>query len=116
MPKPLWRRFLYGYLAATVILWSFMVVTQFCFEWQNAHQIPNMGLRDACIPMWFLSSAGVIVLQLACLATLAFPPRFIRDDLTARSRIAVAVFAVIVLLTNPWTTILFVVMRGGTLG
>jgi hypothetical protein len=31
-------------------------------------------------------------------------------------RVAVALFAVIVLLTNPWTEILFVVMRGGTLG
>jgi hypothetical protein len=92
-----------------------MVVTQFCFEWQNAHQIPDMGLRDGCIAIWFVSSFGVIVLQLACIATMAFPPRFIRDDLTSRIRIAVGVFAVIVLLTNPWTAILFIVMSGGTL-
>jgi len=93
-----------------------MVVTQFCFEWQNTHQIPNMGLRDVCIAIWSVSSVGVVVLQLACIAMMAFPPRFIRDDLTSRMRIAVASFAVIVLLTNPWTAILFVVMRGGTLG
>ena len=110
------RRFLYGYFAATFTLWSVMVVTQFCFEWQNAHQISNMGLRDVCIAIWFVSSFGVIVLQLACIATMAFPPRFIRDDLTSRIRIAVGSFAVIVLLTNPWTAILFIVMRGGTLG
>ena len=110
------RRFLYGYFAATFTLWSVMVVTQFCFEWQNAHQIPNMGLRDVCIAIWSVSSIGVIMLQLACIATMAVPPRFIRDDLGSRIRIAVGLFAVIVLLTNPWTEILFVVTRGGTLG
>ena len=109
------RRFLYGYFAATFTLWSVMVVTQFCFEWQNAHQIPDMGLRDVCIAIWYVSSFGVIVLQLAGIATMAFPPRFIRDDLTSRIRIAVGVFAVIVLLTNPWTVILFILMSGGTL-
>lgn len=93
-----------------------MMVTQFCFEWQNTHQIPNMGLRDVCISIWSVSSWGVIVLQLACIAMMAFPPRFIRDDLTSRIRIAVASFAIIVLLTNPWAAILYVVMRGGTLG
>jgi hypothetical protein len=112
MRKPL----LYGYLAATVTAWCVTVIAQSCFEWQNAHQIPNMGLRDACITTWSVSSVGVIVLQLAGLATMAFPPRFIRDGLTSRTRIAVAVFAVIVLVTSPWTAILFVVMRGGTLG
>ena len=92
-----------------------MVVTQFCFEWQNAHQIPDIGLRDVCIAIWYVSSFGVIVLQLAGIATMAFPPRFIRDDLTSRIRIAVGVFAVIVLLTNPWTVILFILISGGTL-
>jgi hypothetical protein len=63
-----------------------------------------------------VSSVGVIVLQIACIAMMAFPPRLIRDELTLRMRVAVASVAVIVLLTNPWTEILFVVMRGGTLG
>jgi hypothetical protein len=110
------RRFLFGYLAATFTLWCVMMVSQFCYEWQNAHQIPDMRLRDVCIEIWSVSSFGVILLQLACIAMMAFPPRLVRHDLTTRIRIAVASFAVIVLLTNPWTVILFVVMRGGTLG
>ena len=109
------RRFLYGYFAATFTLWSVMVVTQFCFEWQNAHQLPDMGLRDGCIAMWFVSSFGVIGLQLACIGTMVFPPQIVRDDLTSRIRMAVGVCAVIVLLTNPWTAILFILMSGGTL-
>ena len=109
------RRFFYGYFVATFTLWSVMVVTQFCFEWQNAHQSPDMALRDVCISIWYVSSFGVIVLQLACMATMAFPPRFIREGLTSLIRIAVGVFAVIVLLTNPWTVILFILMSGGTL-
>jgi hypothetical protein len=72
-----------------------MAVTQYCFEWQNAHHIPDMPLRDACISMWFLSSFGVIVLQLVC--------------------IVVGSFALVVLLTNPWVLILYIVMSGGTL-
>jgi hypothetical protein len=110
------RRFLVGYFAATFTLWCVMVVSQFCFEWQNGPQIPDMRLRDVCIQIWFVSSCGVILLQLACIAMMAFPPGLVRQDLTSRIRIAVASFAVIVLLTNPWTTILFVIMRGGTLG
>ena len=110
------RRFLYGYFAATFIVWCVMVVTQFCFEWQNTHHTSNMGLRDVCIAIWSVSSFAVIVLQFACIAMLAFPPRFVRDGLTFGIRIAVGSFALIVLLTNPWTAILFVTMRGGTLG
>lgn len=110
------RRFLFGYFAATFTLWCVMVVTQFCFEWQNTHQIPNMRLRDVCVDLWFVGSLGVILLQLACMAVMAFPQRLVRHDLTSRSRIAVASFALIVLLTNPWAAILFVMMRGGTLG
>jgi hypothetical protein len=110
------RRFVYGYFATTFAFWCVMVVTQFGFEWQNTHQIPNMWLRDVCIVIWTVSSFGVIALQLACLAMMAFPPVFIRGGLTSGIRITVAFFAVIVLLTNPWAAILFVVLRGGTLG
>src|SRR5262245_18622525 len=110
------RRFLFGYLAGTFTLWCVMVVTQFCFEWQNTHQIPDMRLRDSCIEIWVVSSFGVILLQLASIAMMAFPPRLVRHDLTSRIRIAVASFAVIVLLTNPWAAILFAIMRGGALG
>lgn len=92
-----------------------MAVTQHCFEWQNAHQIPDMALRDTCISMWSLSSLGVIVLQLACIAMMAFPPQFIRDGLTPSIRLAVGAFALLVLLTNPWALILYIVMSGGTL-
>jgi hypothetical protein len=92
-----------------------MAVTQYCFEWQNAHQIPDMSLRDTCISTWFLSSFGVIVLQLACIAMMAFPPQFIRDGLTPHIRFAVGAFALLVLLTNPWVFILYIVMSGGTL-
>ena len=77
--------------------------------------IPNMGRRDVCLAIWTVSSVGVVVLQLGCIAMMAFPLRFLRDDLTSRMRMAVASFAVIVLLTNPWTAILFVVMRGRAL-
>jgi hypothetical protein len=93
-----------------------MFGAQQCWEWQNIHQIPNIGLRDTCLATWSVSSVGVIVLQLACMAMMALPPRLIRDGLTSRMRVAVASFALIVLLTNPWTEILFVIMRGGTLG
>jgi hypothetical protein len=110
------KRFLYGYFAATITVWCVMVVTEFCFEWQNTHQIPDMGLRDVCIAIWSVSSFAVIMLQVACIAVMTFPPRFIQDGLTSRIRIAVDSFAIIVLLTNPWTAILFIVMRGGTLG
>jgi hypothetical protein len=109
------RRFGYGYFATTFIVWCVMVVTQFGFEWQNTHQLPNMWLRDVCTEIWFVSSLGIIALQLACLAMMAFPPGFIRGGLTSGIRITVACFAVIVLLTNPWAAILYVVMRGGTL-
>jgi hypothetical protein len=43
------------------------------------------------------------------------PPQFIREGLTSRMRIAVGSFAAVVLLTNPWAMILYVVMRGGSL-
>ncbi len=109
------RRVLYSYFAATVAVWCVMAVTQYCFEWQNAHQIPDMSLRDTCISTWFLSSFGVIVLQLACIAMMAFPPQFIRDGLTPHIRFAVGAFALLVLLTNPWVFILYIVMSGGTL-
>lgn len=65
--------------------------------------------------MWSLSSFGIIVLQLACIAMMAFPPHFIRDGLTAHIRIAVGSFALVVLLTNPWVFIQYIVMSGGTL-
>jgi hypothetical protein len=110
------KRFLYGYFAATVTAWCVTVIAESCFEWQNAHQIPSMGLRDACITIWSVSSVGVIVLQLAGLAAMAFPPRTIRDGLTSRARLAVALFAIVLLLTSPWAFILLVVLRGGTLG
>ena len=110
------RRFLFGYLAATITLWCVMVVSESCFEWQNAHQIADMRLRDVCIEIWSVSSFGVILLQLICIALMAFPPRLLRHDLSSRNRIVIVLFAVIVLLTNPWTAILFIVMRGGTLG
>lgn len=109
------KRFLFGYFGATVIVWCVMVITQFCFEWQNSHLTSDMGLRDVCLEIWSVSSVGVILLQFACIALMIFPPRFIQDGLTPRIRMAIASFAVIVLLTNPWTMILFVVMRGGTL-
>jgi hypothetical protein len=92
-----------------------MMLAQVCFGWQNTHQVPNMRLRDVCIAIWTGSSVGVIVLQLACITMMAFPPPFIRDNFPSRMRIAVASFAVIVLLTHPWTAILVLLMRGGTL-
>jgi hypothetical protein len=110
------RLFFTAYFGATFTVWSVMFATQQCWEWQNIHQIPNMGLRDKCLASWSVSSVGVILLQLACIVMMAFPPRFIRDEVTSRMRVAIASFAVIVLLANPWTEILFVVMRGGTLG
>jgi hypothetical protein len=109
------RRLLYGYFAATLTSWCVMAVSQYCFEWQNAHQLPDPTLRDTCISIWFPSSFGVIVVQLACIAMMVSPPQFIRDGLTSQTRIAVGSFAVIVLLTNPWTMIFYVVMRGGSL-
>jgi len=110
------RRLAYGYFATTFAVWCVTVVAGSCWEWQNAHQIPNMSRRDVCIEIWSVSAYGVIALQLACLAMMAFPPGFIRDGLTSGIRITVAVFAVIVLLTNPWVEILFIWMLGGTLG
>ncbi len=106
---------LYSYFAATVAAWCVMTATQHCFEWQNSHHTPDMSLRDTCISMWSLSSFGVIVLQLACIAMMAFPPRLIRDGLTIQIRMAVGCFAFVVLLTNPWVFILYIVMSGGTL-
>lgn len=53
--------------------------------------------------------------QLARIAMMVSPPQFIRDGLTSLMRIAVGSVAVVVLLTNPWTVILYVVMRGGSL-
>src|SRR5262245_4642858 len=109
------RRFLYGYFVATLTSWCAMAATQYCFEWQNAHQISDMRLRDGCISIWYLSSFGAIFLQLACIAMMTFPPRFIQENLTTRARIALGSFALVVLLTNPWVFILYIVMSGGTL-
>ena len=108
-------RFLRGYFAATLMLWSIMAATQFCFEWQNAHHVSDLRLRDTCIAIWYPSSFGIIVLQLSCIAMMVWPPAFIRDGLTSRIRIAVGAFAAIVLLANPWTVILYIVLSGGTL-
>jgi hypothetical protein len=109
------RRFLYGYFAATLISWCVMAASQYCFEWQNAHQLSDPKLRDTCISIWLPSSFGVVALQLACIAMMVSPPQFIREGLTSRMRIAVGSFAAVVLLTNPWAMILYVVMRGGSL-
>lgn len=109
------RRFLYGYFAATLTSWCVMAVSQYCFEWQNAHQLSDPKLRDTCISIWLPSSFGVVALQLACMAMMVLPPQFIRGDLTLRSRIAVGLFAAGVLVTNPWTVILFTIIRGGPL-
>ena len=92
-----------------------MAVTQSCFEWQNTHQLPDMRTRDLCLGIWFVSSFAIMVLQLACIALMAYPPRFVQGDLTSSTRVAVGSFAVIVLLTNPWTSIVLTVMLGGTL-
>jgi hypothetical protein len=112
---PALKRLLLGYSAATFAVWCAMAVSQYCFEWQNAHHVSDLRLRDTCIAIWFPSSFGLIVLQLACIVMMVSPPRFIRDTLTPRTRIAVGSFAAIVLLTNPWAFILFTVMRGGPL-
>ncbi len=110
------RRLLFGYLGATFALWCVMMVTQSCLEWQNTHQIPDIERRDLCLEVFRVSSFGLIPLQLACIGMMAFPSRIIGHELTSRLRITVASFAVTVLLTNPWTAILLVVMLGGTLG
>jgi hypothetical protein len=109
------RRFLRGYFAATLVLWCVMAVSQYCFEWQNAHHVSDLRLRDTCISIWFPTSFGVIAVQLACIAMMVVPPQVIRDGLTSRIRVAVSSFAVIVLLTNPWTVILYIILSGGTL-
>ena len=109
------RRFLLGYVGATFALWCVMTISQSCFEWQNTHQIPDIQRRDLCLDAFRVSSCGVILLQLACIGMMAFPSPIIGQELRSGTRVAVASLAVIVLLTNPWTAILLVVMFGGAL-